>query len=115
MWKPSAPFNVPMKILTPVVTSAYGVVKKSYASPENAPLFFGAFRTFGGTEVTSNDLYTIEDTGVIDTWYRPDITPDCLIYICDSAATYEIISRPENIEMRNQYLQFRVRRVGGVA
>ncbi len=112
-YKPSAPFDVAFKLLKPTSTVVKGVTKKVFPSPENGELFFGSFRTYGGSENTSNDVYTVFDTGVIDTWYRPDITSDCKVYICETGEEYEIINRPENIEMRHQYLQFKVQKVGG--
>lgn len=113
-YKPSAPFTVPMKLLT--VTSAArvnGVLKKTFSDPESSELFYGSFRKFGGTENVSNDVYTVINTATVDTWYRPDIKPDCRIYLCETAEEYEIISSPEDINMRHQYLQFKVKKVGG--
>jgi SPP1 family predicted phage head-tail adaptor len=112
-YKPSVPFNVPMKILVPVTTQSYGVKKKTFSDPETSELIFGSFRTFGGTENVQDGVYTIIDTAVIDTWYRPDITADCQIYLCDSGQTYDIISDPEDVQFRHQYMQFKVRKVGG--
>ena len=112
-YKPQAPFDVAFKLLKPTSSVVKGVTKKVFPNPEDADLFFGSFRTFGGSENTSNDVYTVFDTGIIDTWFRPDITSDCRIYICETGETYEIINRPENIEMRHQYLQFKVQKVGG--
>ena len=112
-FKASAPFNVPMKILIPTSERVQGVVKKSFTNPDDSDLFFGSFRTFGGTESTENGVYTLIDTATIDTWYRPDIKADCRIYLCETEQTYEIISDPEDIGMRHQYLQFKVRKVGG--
>ena len=91
------------------------MLKKSYSAPEDSALFFGSFRTFGGAENVENGVYTLIDTGTIDTWYRPDIKADCRIYICETEQVYEIISDPEDIDMRHQYLQFKVRKVGGKA
>ncbi|WP_458397875.1 hypothetical protein [Anaerotignum sp.] len=112
-YKPSVPFNVAMKLLVPVTTKEYGVVKKSFSTPEESDLFYGSFRTFGGTERMNNDVYTIINTAVIDTWYRPDIKADCQIYICETEQTYNIVSDPEDIDFRHQYLQFKVQKVGG--
>ena len=112
---PSAPFNVRFMLLKPSYSSVAGVAKKSYPKPDDGEPFNGSFRTFGGTELDSNGVYTIEDTATIDTWYRPDIKVDCRVYVCDTAQTYEIIGTPENIDMRNQFLGFKVRRVGGRA
>lgn len=112
-YKPSAPFTVPMKLLKPTSTQAYGVATKTYTSVASADVFYGSFRTFGGTEAYKDNVLTIVDTGVIDTWYRPDITADCQIYLCDSGETYDIIGTPEDIEFRHQYLKFKVQKAGG--
>lgn len=114
-FKPSAPFNVPMKLLVPVETVVTGTTKKTFSDPESSELFFASFRTFGGTESERNGVYTLIDTAVIDTWYRPDIKGNCRIYLCETEQIYEIISDPEDIDMRHQYLQFKVRKVGGKA
>lgn len=112
-YKPSAPFNVAMKLLTPVTMTEYGAVKKTFTAPETSEQFFGSFRTFGGTENIKDDVYTIVDTALIDTWYRPDIKADCQIYLCETGQTYDIISDPEDIGFRHQYLQFKVQKIGG--
>lgn len=115
-YKPSVPFSVAMKLLAPVYSSAYGAAKKTFADPETVEdVFFGSFRTFGGTERIRNDVYTLEDTATIDCWYDPSIKADCAVYVCDTGRTYEIIGTPENIDLRNQYMSFKVRRVGGAA
>ena len=114
-YRPSAPFSVAMKLLVPTTTTAYGVAKKAFTTPESSEQFFGSFRTFGGTENTKDGVYTIVDTAVIDTWYRPDIKANCQIYMCETGETYDIISDPEDIERRHQYLQFKVRKAGGKA
>lgn len=112
-FKPSAPFNVAMKILVPTETVVTGTTKKTFTDPESSAMFFGSFRTFGGTENVRNGVYTLIDTAVINTWYRPDIKANCRIYVCETEQTYEIISDPEDIDMRHQYLQFKVRKFGG--
>lgn len=115
MFKPSAPFTVAMKLLVPVSSSDYGAKKKVFSTPSQSATIFGSFRTFGGTETTENGLLTTVNTGVINTWFRPDIKADCRIYLCDTKDTYEIISDPEDIDFRHQYLQFKVKKVGGKA
>lgn len=114
-YKPSTPFTVPMKLLVPVETMVYGVKKKVFSAPENSELFFGSFRTFGGTEMMQDGVYTLVNTAVVDTWYRPDIKGDCQIYLCDNGQVYDIVSDPEDIEFRHQYMQFKVRKAGGKA
>lgn len=112
-FKPSAPFNVPMKLLKPTSERIQGALKKAYTTPEESDLIYGSFKTYGGLENVQDGIYTVINRATIDTWYRPDIKPDCRIYICETAEEYEIYGEPENIEMRNQYLQFKVRKVGG--
>lgn len=114
-YKPYTPFSVPMKLLVPTESNVKGTIQKTFPDPENAPLIYGSFRTFGGTETTVNGLYVVEDTATIDTWYRDDITSNCRLQILPHGTMYEIVGTPENIEMRNQYLHIRVKKVGGGA
>ena len=74
---------------------------------------FCSFRTYGGTESTSNDVLVVNDTAIIETWYRPDITSSSQIKLGDKV--YEVIGEPENIEMRNQFMKFKVQAVRGGA
>lgn len=116
IYRPTQPFNVAMKLLIPTSTVVKGVTKKVFPSPEDVEaVFYGSFRTYGGTENFSNDVYTIFDTARIDTWYNPAIKADCEVYICDTGETYQIISQPEDIDMRHQFMQFKVEKVGGKA
>lgn len=110
---PSAPFTVPVYLLIPEYQEIKGVVRKKYT--ETGPIIFVSFRTYGGTEITTNGVYSVIDTASIETWYRPDIKSDCQIRRVSDGATYEIIGEPENIELRNQFLKIRVRRIKGGA
>lgn len=104
-----------MRLLIPTLSDSYGVVSKTYPPLTDGILFFGSFRTFGGTESESNGVYTLLDTATVDTWYHPDITADCRVFIPETGKLYEIIGQPENIDMRNQFLKMTLRAVGGVA
>lgn len=109
-----SPFEAAMKLLKPTYTKVRGVPQKAFPDPEDVEeVFFGNFRTYGGSEHMSNDVYTVFDTGTVRTWYNPDITSDCRIYLCDTGEVFEIVSRPENINMRHQFMNFRVQKVGG--
>lgn len=115
-YKPSAPFTVPMKLLVPNTSNPYGVTAKTFPDPSEVnEVFFGSFRTFGGTEGVKDNVITIVNTGIIDTWYRPDIKANCKIYLCDTQQIYDIISDPEDIDFRHQYLRFKVQKAGGKA
>lgn len=114
-YKPKMPFNCAMKLLIPSYETVKGVNKKVFSDIENAPVFYGSFRTFLGIESVINNVYTVVDTGIIDTWYRPDIKSNCGIYIVETGELYEVIGSPENIQMRNQYMKIRVKKIGGGA
>lgn len=91
---------------------------KIYPKPEDVSddyIFFGDFKTYGGTENVVNGVYTLIDTAIVNTWYRPEITSECRICVLSNNKVYDIINDPENIEMRNQFLQFKIRKVGGKA
>ena len=117
-YKPATPFVTPMYLLNPTYTTVKGVPKETWPAIKDLKeddLIFGTFRTFGGTDITSNDLYTVQATGTIDTWYRPDIESKSRLYIISTGETYEILGDPEDISMRHQYLKLKVSKVGGAA
>jgi len=110
-YKPYTPFNMPVFLFKPTSSEVKGSLKKVY--PAEGILFFASFRTFGGSEVEVNGVYSVESTGVLETWYRPDIKADCRIQI--DGVMYEILGTPEDIGMRHQYLSVRVRAIKGGA
>lgn len=114
-FRPSLPFSVPLVVLKPTITKVAGVRSKTLPAIEDGIKIFGTFKTYGGTEKDVDGIYSIIDTAVIQTWYRPDITSDCIIALADTGETYEILGEPENINRRNQFLQFKVQRVKGGA
>ena len=113
-YKPQLPFSTPIRLLIPTYETIKGVPKKTFSTFENGELIFCNFKTYGGTEKVVNDLYSVEDTANIETWFRPDIKADCRIAI-SSNRVYEVIGEPENIDERNQFCKFKVRRVKGGA
>ena len=87
-----------MKLLIPTETKVKGSTKKTFPDPETInKIFFGSVKTYGGTENYNNNVYTVYDTATVETWYRPDITSDCRIYICGTGETWDVISRPEDM------------------
>lgn len=110
-YKPQVPFNVPAMLLVPEITTAKGSTKKIY--PQTGYIFYCSFRSFGGTESTSNGVLVVENTAKIETWYRPDIKSDCRIKLCETDSIYEVVGEPENISMRNQWLSVRIRQIKG--
>ena len=114
-YKPNTPFSTVLGLLIPTYATMQGVPTKSFPAVAKAIRFDGSLKTYGGTERDVNGLYSIEDTAIIETWYRPDIKSDCRIVVLNTGAVYDIIGEPENINLRNQYLKFKVRRVKGGA
>jgi len=107
----------PCRLIAPTGTKKVGGVDvKLWPTEEEEaalPIIFANVKSYGGTETVKNDLLVIEDTVVVTTWHRPDITADCRIRILPGGALYEIMGAPENWEMRNQDATFKARRVRG--
>ena len=115
MYRPTeaAQMTTETRLQTPTTTQTLGVSKKTYAEIDG--IVRVNWKSYGGTETTSNGVLTVEDTAQVVCWYRPDIRSDCRLVRISDGAVYEIIGEPENIEMRNQFLKFKVRRVKGGA
>lgn len=112
-FKPAFPFTVPADLLIPTYTTSKGVEKKAY--PTTGIRINCSWKTYGGTETTTDGLYTVLDTATVETWYRPEITSACRLKLWATGQVYEIVGQPENVNMRNQFLKFRVRAVEGGA
>ena len=110
MYRPKEPFTTTLLLLNPTYQTIKGVTKKIY---EPVDTINCSFKTYGGTETTINDVYTVVDTANVETWFRPDITSASRVKLGD--IEYEVINVPENISQRNQYLKFKVRSVRGGA
>lgn len=114
-FKPSIPYNVPMYLLTPTTTTVKGVAVKTYPQPTEDALIFGSFKSYGGTESESNGVITVLDTANVETWFRPDIKANCRIMLAESNKLYEVIGEPEDIELRHQFIKFKVQAIRGGA
>lgn len=121
MFRPSeaAQMTTPLRLQQPVTAISYGVNRKTYQNVKD--VIWANLKTFGGTETNNNGIITVEDTAQIVCWYRPDIKSGCRVVLLDgtedtdNAKCYEILGEPENIEMRNMFLKFKIRRVKGGA
>lgn len=114
MYRPASAnqMTTPMRLQVPTSTTVLGVAQKTYTDGD---VIMCNFKTFGGTESVSNDVLSVIDTGQITCWYRPDIKADCRLKRLSDDAIFEILGEPENLEMRNQILYFKIRRVKGGA
>lgn len=113
-FRQSMPFTATLLLLKPSYKNVGGIRSKIVPALSSGEAINASFRSFGGTETTVDGIYSITDTAEVTTWYRPDITSDCLVAFA-TGETYEIINTPENINMRNQYLKFKVKRIKGGA
>lgn len=111
--KDTQEFRTAVKLLSPTASEKVLGVTRAQGY-EDKGVIFCTWKSYGGTEQTVNGVYSIVDTATVTTWYRPDITADCRLQREDGAV-YEIINEPENLEMQNLFLQFKVRRVKGGA
>lgn len=121
MFRPSeaAQMTTPLRLQQPKNGGSYGVSKKTFTNVNG--VIWANFKTYGGTEKNDNGVISVEDTAQVVCWYRPDVKSDCRVVLLDGsedspdAKIYEILGEPENIEMRNMFLKFKVRRIKGGA
>ena len=111
-FKPAANFSQALVLLQPKYERIHGTQVKTYPTVAEAiddgGLFFGNVKTYGGTDRTVNGIYSVEDTAIVETWYRPDITSECAIGLAETGEIFEITGVPEDIERRHQFLRIRV-------
>ena len=111
-FSPSLPFNVAMTLLTTTASKVNGVLVKARAEGRTV---YCSFRTFGGTEREQDGLTVVEDTAVVQTWYSPDLKACDALRMESDGSVWEILGTPEDIGMRHQWAQMKVRRARGGA
>lgn len=109
-YKPQLPFNVPAMHLKCTVKTENGMKTESFTETS---MFFCSAKSYGGTEKVVNDVYVVEDTWVIDTWFNPKFKKGDHIRFLDDGCEFEILASPENINRRGQYMRFKVVAIGG--
>lgn len=112
-YKPQTPYTTPIELYIPTYMTKKGVRVKSY--PSQGVRLNCSWKSYGGTDTTINNMYVVQDTAYVETWFRPDITSECKIKVIDTGVEYEIINNPEDIEMRHQYIKFKVQAIKGGA
>lgn len=111
--KKAAQMTTPFSVLVATETKTNGILKKTYSEKNGA--FFANVSSYGGTERQNNGVTVIDDTAVLITYFRPDITAENRLRRLTDGAVFEIFGTPENIENRNQYLKVKIKRVRGGA
>lgn len=114
MYRPSeaVQMTTAMVLQIPTPTKEIGVTVKSYT---DVMRFNCNFKTYGGTESVSNNVLSVIDTADITCWYNPMFASGCRVKRLNDNAVFEILGEPENLEMRNMYLKFKIRRIKGGA
>lgn len=112
-FKPAFPYSTAIELLIPTYSKVKGTDVKTY--PATGIRLNCSFKTYGGSETEVNGVLSVIDTANVETWYRPDIKTECRIKVLQTGGIYEVMNTPENIDMRNQFVKFKVRAVKGGA
>lgn len=73
----------------------------------------GKFKQKGTAETNANGLTIINEKTTFTTWYKADIVAADILTI--GGIDFEIIGKPENVEMRSRYMVLTLERVSGGA
>lgn len=110
MYRIQSRYETPAYLLVATSKKINGVTTKYY---EQKDIIFLSAKSYGGTEKIINNVYVIEDTLEIETFYREDIKADCRIKLLDDDSEWEIINSPEIIDRKKKTLRFKVKRING--
>lgn len=111
MWKPSGQFTTPVILLKPSYEKVNGVPKKTYTDTDT--VMYCCWKSYGGTRTEKNGVEIYQDTAEVETFYNPDVSNDCAFRNLLTGLVYEVMNQPEDVEQRNQYLKFKVRKLRG--
>ena len=116
MFKPSgaAHLATAVRLQKRIRTVVSGAPEFSYEDAAD-PILNCSFKTYGGTETISNGSLVLLNTATLVTWYRQDIQAADRVVLLQDESVWEVIGEPENIDMRNQYLIVKVRKISGGA
>jgi head-tail adaptor len=107
MWKPNIQqMSTPIKIQSRVETNVNGMVEISYIDKADD---FCNWKGMGGTQSTQSGSVVVDDTAILTMWFNPDVSERDRVLL-NHVTPYEIIN-VENVEMRNQYMLLKVKRV----
>lgn len=110
MYRPQGVFNVSFMVLNPTYIEKLGNVIPVYPD-ESEEIVNCSFRTFGGTKTEVNGVFAIKNTAVIECWYTPYIKSDTRLKRLEDGVIFEIMTDPEDIDYRHQFLKFKVERL----
>lgn len=111
MYRPTRAFTTAFYILNPTIKQSLGKVIKEY--PDTGVIVYVSFVTYGGTETTVNGVLSVQETANIECWYRKDITADTRLKRVEDGKIFSLLTDPEDIEFRHQFLKFKVTSMRG--
>lgn len=107
MWTPNVQnFTTFIKIQSRVETDINGQPEITYSDKVEC---LCNWKGRGGSESLKSSSMVVEDTAEIVMWFIPGINERDLVLL-NHVIAFEVLN-VENVEMRNQYLQIKVRRV----
>ena len=116
MFKPAGvgSFTTAVKLQKRNTTKVSGALEFTFEDAAD-PILNCSFKTYGGTESIVNGSLVILNTATLVTWYRQDIQAADRVLLLQDNSVWEVLGEPENIDMRNQYLILKVRKISGGA
>ena len=103
--------HTPCHILKCEYVNNLGKISKTYTEIEK--VVFIAFSDFQGTESQKDNVFSILETATICSPFIPDLKNGDCIKLLESGKVYEIKNSPENWNMQNAFLMFKVERLQG--
>lgn len=111
MWKPGVQqFSTQIRVQRRQETKVNGAPDISYVDAD-IPLDCCNWKGRGGSESVTAGTVVVADTAELTMWYRPDVDEKTRILLRDNAQLVYEVTNIENVEMRNQYMIVKVKRV----
>ena len=71
----------------------------------------GSFKTYQGTERVYEQTTIWEDTAVITAIYNPNVHIRDWVYVPKTGKTYEVVTEPEDVNLKHKFIIFKVKKV----
>ena len=107
-YKPNLPYSRICQWLIPTIEKVNGANQIKYVDGE---LFGCSMKSYGGRTEEVNDVYRIVEQYNVETYFNPTIGKNYRIRILQDGSEWEVLTKPENVEMLNKYMLFKIERV----
>lgn len=113
-WRPDMRAPAPLYIINPIkIESNLGKTTAVYPDIQEALTdknkVYGTLKTYQGTKREEMGAVFYDDTAQVNCWFRPDISTDTRVFNPITKRLYKVITEPENVNNKNQYLVFKVK------